>query len=190
MTAFAIVILMTELTFFAAFLGTAISVIFLTSLAWKEHHPDNPRSFSTLVAQRRELVNQFRMASAVVSTLFTISIFFFIVPKVQYGTVLFVVWLVCYIAELLVSIFPERGTIEKQLHSIFAYIMALCMLLTTVVFLLSFDGGVRMIQAGILICALILAVLAHIDKKRFIVYELLFIYMSHASILVAMFALK
>ena len=182
--------LMTELTFLAAFIGTVISVIFLTSLAWREHHPGSPRSFSTLVSQRKELVKQFRIASAVVSTLFTISIFFFIVPKVQYGGALFFAWALCYVSELLVSIFPERGTIEKQLHSVFAYVMALCMILTTVIFIFSFSGAVRMLEIGILICGLIFAVLARIDRKRFIIYELLFIFMSHASILVALVALK
>jgi len=64
------------------------------------------------------------------------------------------------------------------------------MILTTIVFVFNFNGYVRLLELGILICALILAALAQINKKRFIVYELLFIYMSHASVLVAMFALK
>ena len=182
--------LMSDFTSLAAFAGTIISVIFLTSLAWKEHHPDNPRSFSTLVAERKELVKQFRIASVVVSTLFTITIFFFIVPKVHYGSTLFVVWATCYISELLVSVFPERGTIEKQLHSFFGYNMALCMVLTTLVLIFSFNGGVRTLELAIFISMLILGAVGQIDRKRFIFYELPFIYMSHASILVAVVALE
>jgi hypothetical protein len=181
---------MLEFTFLAAFLGTFISVTFLTTLAWREHYPDQPRSFSSLVAQKKQLVRSFRIASVVVSTLFTITILIFIVPKVQYGAVLFVVWTICYFSELLLATFPERGTIETQLHSIFAYTMALCMVATVVVLIPSFGGGVRMLEVGTLICMLVLAALAQFDKRRFIFYELSFIYMSHVSILTVLLALK
>lgn len=181
---------MPDFIFLAAFLGTFISVTFLTSLAWREHHPDQPRSFSSLVAQHRHLVNQFRLASVVVSTLFTVTIHLFIVPKVQYGAALFVVWTICYFSELLLAIFPERGTIEKQLHSFFAYSMGAAMLGTAIILIFCFGGGVRLLELAVVAGMFILAALALFDKSRFIFYELSFIYMSHVSILTAAIALK
>ncbi len=181
---------MPEPTFYAAFLGTFLAVTILTYIAWKEHHPNRPRSLSTLVAQRKQLVNWFRLVTAVVSTLFAVTMYFFIVPKIQYGAALFVVWTICYVSDQLLALFPERGTIEKQLHSFFAYTMAVGFVVTAFIFILSLSGDFRILEIGILVGMLILAALAQLDRKRFIFYELPFIYLSHVSILVAAIALK
>lgn len=181
---------MLEFTFYAAFLATLSAITILTYIAWKEHHPDLPRSLSTLVAQRRQLVNWFRLVTAVVSTLFAVTVYFFIVPKIQYGAALFVVWTIGWFSDLLLALIPERGTIEKQLHSFFAYTMALVMIAMAGIFIVSFSGGFRILEIGILVGMLVLAALAQLDRKRFIFYELPFIYLSHISILVAAIALK
>jgi hypothetical protein len=181
---------MSELIFAAAFVGTFLSVTLNSSLAWKEHHPDHPRSFSQLVAQTKELVKWFRIVSAVVASLFAVTMYFFVVPNILYGTAMFVVWSVYYASELLLAIFPERGTIEKQLHSLFAYSMAFAMLATTFIFILSFKGRVRALEIAILIGMMLLGVLTRVDNKRFLFYELPFIYLSHASILIAALTLK
>lgn len=187
---FAIVMKMSELIFSAAFVGTFLSVTLLTYLAWMEHHPDHPRSFSQLVAQTKELVRWFRVVSAVVASLFAVTIYFFVVPNIRYDAVLFVIWSVYYISELSLAVFPERGTIERQLHSLSAYSMALAMLATTFIFVLSFSGGVRVLEAAILAGMLILGVFTRLDNKRFLFYEMPFIYLSHVSILVAAIALR
>ena len=181
---------MPALTFYAAFLGTFLAITILTYLAWKEHNPDLPRSISGIAAQNRRLVNWFRVVTVVVSTLFTVTMYFFIVPKIQYGAALFVVWTICYASDQLLALFPERGTIERQLHTFFGYTLALGFLATTIIFILSFSGSYRVTEIGILVCMLILGVLTRLDRKRFIFYELPFIYLSHVSILVAAVALK
>lgn len=181
---------MSNLAFLSGFLGTFLSITLLTWLAWKEHNPSRPRSFSQLVAQTKTLVNWFRVVSATVATLFAVCMYFFVIPNIHYSAVLFIVWSVYYISELLLAVFPERGTIEKQLHSFFAYCMASAMLATTIVFIFSFSGQVRLLEVAILICMLLLGVLTRVDSKRFLYYEMPFIYLSHASILVAAIALK
>ena len=178
-------------TFYAAFLGTFLSITFLTYITWKEHHPDLPRSFSQLVAQNRRLVNWFRGASAVCPTLFSVTVYFLIMPNVRYAVALFVVWSTAYASELLLALFPERGTIEKQLHSFFAYNMGLAMIVTAFILFLSLSGGYRVLELGITIGMVTLGLLfTQLDRERFIFYELAFIYSSHASILVAAVALK
>lgn len=177
-------------TFYAAFLGTFLAITILTYIAWKEHHPDQPRSLSSLVAQRKQLVSWFRVVTAVVSTLFAVTMYFFIIPRVQYGALLFVVWTIGWISDLLLATFPERGTIEKQLHSFFAYTMALVFIVMGVIFIFSLDGIYRLLELGITLCMLILAALAQLDREQFIFYELPFIYLSHFSILVAAIAVR
>jgi hypothetical protein len=181
---------MPALTFYAAFVGTFLAITILTYIAWKEHHPDLPRSLSGMVAQRKQLVNWFRVVTAVVSTLFAVTMYFFIIPRVQYGALLFVVWTIGWVSDLLLATFPERGTIERLLHSFFAYTMALVFILIAVVFIFSFSGGYRLVEIGITASMLILAMLAQLDRKRFIFYELPFIYLSHFSILVAALAVR
>jgi len=181
---------MSELTFFAAFLGTFLSVTFLTSLTYREHNPELPRTFSALVAQNKKLVNWFRAASAICPTLCSVTIYFLIVPNVRYGVALFVVWSICYASELLLALFPERGTIEKQLHGFFAYSMGLTMLVTAFILALTLSDGYRTFEIGVTVGMLVLGVLTQLDRKRFIFYELAFIYSSHASILIAAIALK
>jgi hypothetical protein len=183
-------ILMPALTFYAAFLATFLAITILTFLAWREHNPELPRSFSGIAAQTKRLVNWFRVVTVVVSTLFAITMYFFIIPKIPYGTALFVVWTIGYVSDQLLALFPERGTIERQLHSFFAYTLAATFLMISVIFVFSFSGGFRVLQIGTLVGMLILAALTRLDKKRFIFYELAFIYLSHFSILVAAIALK
>ena len=181
---------MPVLTFYAAFLGTFLAITILTYIAWKEHHPDQPRSLSALVAQRKQLVNWFRVVTTVVSTLFAVTIYFFITPKVQYGAVLFVVWTISWFSDLLLALFPQRGTIERQLHSFFAYTMASGFVVMAVIFIICFSGGYRVLEVGITVSMLIFAALAQLDRKRFIFYELPFIYLSHFSILIAALAVR
>jgi len=68
--------------------------------------------------------------------------------------------------------------------------MALGFILMAVIFIFSFSGGYRLLELGITASMLILAALAQLDRKRFIFYELPFIYLSHFSVLVAAVALK
>ena len=68
---------MLAFTFYAAFPGTFLSITILTYIAWKEHHPDHPQSLSAFVAQRKQLVNWFRIVTVVVSSLFAVTIYFF-----------------------------------------------------------------------------------------------------------------
>jgi hypothetical protein len=182
--------MMPPFVFSAAFLGTFLSVTFLSFLAYREHNPESPRSFSKLVAEKRRLVNWFRVASAVCPTLCAVTLYALVVPNVRHASALFVSWTIFYVSELLLAIFPERGAIEKQLHSFFAYTMGAALIVSALIFIFALDDSYKFIEVGITMVMLSLATLTQLDRKRFIFYELGFIYSSHVSLLVAAVAVK
>lgn len=177
------------LVLYSAFLGTFLSVTLLSYLAWKEHNPQLPRTLSKLAAQNRELINWFRAVLWTCGTLFAVTMFFHVIPAVQHQNTLLITWTVYYVCELLLALFPARGTIENLLHTIFSYAMSAAMFITAVLFSISLSGIYKDIEIGITIAMLMFAMLTYLDKKRFIFYELLFIYSSHISILVAAIAI-
>ena len=180
---------MNLLVFYSAFLGTFLSMTLLTYLVWKEHNPELPRTLSQLAAQNRKLVNWFRTVLWVCGTLFAITMFWHVIPGVRYHTAQLIAWSIYYACELLLALFPARGTIEKLLHNFFSYTMGIAMLVTAFLFTFNLTGCYRSIEIGITAIMTILAALTYFDKKRFIFYELPFIYLSHLSILVAAVAL-
>jgi hypothetical protein len=181
---------MPGLLFYPALTGTFLSVSLLSCLAWKEHNSELPRTLSQLAAQNKKLVNYFRVVLWTCGTLFAITMFGYIIPRVLHSGLQLIAWVVYYVCELLLALFPARGTIEKQLHSIFSYSMGAAMLATAFLFIVNVHGVHARIEVGITCSMAILAMLTLLDKKRFIFYELPFIYLSHASILVAAIALQ
>ena len=174
---------------YPAFLATFLSMVGLTYLAWREHNPEKPRTLSELAASNRRLVNYFRIVLWVCGTLFAITMFSYIVPKVIYGFYQLVAWVIYYGCEILLGIFPARGTIERLLHNIFSYTMGSAMLATTFLFAIEFHGIFAIIESILTIIIAVLGTLAIFDRKRFIFYELPFIFLSHASIITAIYAL-
>jgi hypothetical protein len=63
------------------------------------------------------------------------------------------------------------------------------MMATAVLFVLNFHGVTSAIELGIASIMAMLGILTFVDRKRFIFYELPFIYLSHISILVAALAI-
>lgn len=175
--------------FYTAFMGTILSMTLLSYLAWKEHNPDSPRTLSQLAAQNKRLVWWFRIALWTCGTLFAITMYGLIIPTSKNHTALFIAWTVYYTCELLLALFPARGTIEKYLHNVFSYSMGGAMLVVAFLFAADFSGIPQFIEASITLTMVLLGCLTYIDKKRFIFYELPFIYLSHISILVAAIAL-
>lgn len=173
---------------YPAFLATFLSVAGLTYLAWREHNSDKPRTLSELAASNQRLVNYFRIVLWSCGTLFAITMFLYIVPKVMYGFYQLLAWIAYYGCELLLGIFSARGTIERLLHNIFSYTMGAAMFVTALLFVADFHGTFRVIEIALSTTMAILGSLTMLDRKRFIFYELPFIFLSHASVLVAVFA--
>jgi len=107
-------------TFYPAFIGTFLSVTLLSYLAWKEHNPEKPRTLSMLAAEKRQLLAFFRAVLWICGTLFSITVFFYIVPRIANGPYITSAWIIGYMSEVLLGVFSAKGSIEKLLHNIFS----------------------------------------------------------------------
>jgi len=176
---------MPALLCYPAFIGTILSVTCLSYLALHEHDHGNPRPLSELGASDRRNLAYFRTVLVVCGTLFAVTMFGFLIPKVQYSLYLLIAWIVYYGDELLLAVIPARGTWEYRLHNIFAYAMAAGMLATAFIFILSLHGIAAILEVTGM-CAMVAAgIMTFLDRQRYIIYELAFIYTSHLTIVIA-----
>lgn len=67
--------------------------------------------------------------------------------------------------------------------------MSVGMLATVFLFAIDFRGNFAIAETVLTAIMSMLGVLTVLDRKRFVFYELSFIFLSHASILIAVFAL-
>jgi len=178
-----------DLTFYSVFLGTVLSIISLTWLARREHEAGFAGTLSALGGKHDKALQQFRAILWVCGTLFTISVLFFIAPRLD-SAFMFSVWLVTYICEVLLGVFPDHKGWQRLWHNIFAYGMALGFLVTAIFFCLRLSGGYQIASWAILAGMLVSVFTTVIDRKRFLYYELSYIYLSHIGICIAALSLR
>jgi hypothetical protein len=94
-----------------------------------------------------------------------------------------------FVPEALVVVFPARGK-TKTLHDLLASVMGFGMISLAVTFACGLGGSYRYIEVGLICLMAVAAVGTLIDRRRYLLYELRFIYMSHVSVLVAALAVK
>lgn len=179
---------MTALTFYAAFLATALSVVSLSWIAVKEYSRHQPRTLSELVAAQEHLLRRFRLTLVVCGTLFAVTVYGYLVPRINDSVLLLATWTLTYLGNLLAAALPARARTAKH-HYFSAQAMAVGMLLTAFVFTSNLSGVYSEIELYISVAMSLLGIMTFVDKSRFIIYELLFIFLSHVSILVAALAL-
>lgn len=176
-----------SLAFFAAFLGTIGSIVSLGYIAVTEHDRKNPKTFSELVAVERHLLYRFRWITIVCSTLLAITVYWFIAPRNEHGLAQSLAWSLEYLGGILMLIFPANDKF-LLVHTICAQAMAVGMFALACLFLPALDG--IYFSLGLL-CVIAMAgfgVATIIDKQRFILYELAYIFISHITICVAALA--
>lgn len=175
--------------FYAAFLGTLGSIISLSYIAVTEHDRENPKTFSELVAAERHLLLRFRWISIVCSTLLAVTVYWYIVPRNEYGLLQSLAWSLEYFAGILMLAFPARDKF-LTIHTTCAQAMAVGMLSLAYLFLPALTGAYFILG---LLCALAMTLFgfaAIIDKKRFILHELAFNFISHVTICIAALGLR
>jgi hypothetical protein len=179
------------LTFYSAFVATALSVVGLTYLAWKKHTGEQPLPISQLGASSMRTLIYFRAILWTCGTLFSVSVYFFIAQRISHSAVVLAAWTPTFLCELALGIFPARKGTVLILHNASAFIMACGFIALAVLFSLFLGRTYSMIEFGLVILMLALDALAVVYyKTRFIFYELPSIFLSHVSILVAVLALR
>lgn len=175
--------------FYAAFLGTLGSIVSLGYIAATEHSQKNLRTFSELVAAEQHLLFRFRWVSIICSTLLAITVYWFIAPRNDYGLAQTIAWSLEYLGGILMLTFPARDKFIA-IHTIFAQAMAAGMFALACLFLPVLDG--LYFNLGLL-CVLAMTIFGAatiIDKKRFMLHELTFIFISHITICIAALGLR
>jgi hypothetical protein len=90
--------------------------------------------------------------------------------------------------ELLASLLPARNK-TLHMHNVLAQIMAIGMLGLVLLFSLRLHQY-QFIEVTLLVIMCTMALLTFADKKRYIVYEMTYIFSSHLTILIAAIALR
>ena len=177
------------LTFYAAFLGTIGSIVAHGYLAISKDHRENPKTLSELAAAERHLLIRFRWTVLGFSSLLGITVYWFIAPRNSYGFVQSLAWSLEYLGGFLMAVFPARDKF-LSLHNIFAQAMAVGMLTLAYLFLLALHGYYFVLGLTLAIAMTVLGIATVLDKRRYIFYEMSFIFISHITICIAALGLR
>lgn len=176
-------------TLYPAFLGTIVSIISLSHIALSEHDRSSPKTFSELVAAERHLLFRFRWISILCSTLLAITVYWFIAPRSSYGLAQSLAWSLEYLGGMLMLTFPAKDKF-LALHTVCAQAMAIGMFVLACLFLPVLDGSYFNLGLVCAIAMTVFGVATIIDKGRFIIHELAFIFISHITICIAALGLR
>lgn len=180
---------MSDWAFYPVLIGTLLSVVGLSRIAIQNHFDHTPKSLSELAAAEGRLLKRFRNILIFCDALFAITLFGFIVPRVDQAVLVAIFGGLMIGGEFLAALLPARGR-TLLLHLVFAQTMSVGMLGLGVLFLVTLAGWFSILAAVMTACMVIFGLLTIVDKKHYITYELAFIFSSHFSIIVAAVALK
>lgn len=179
---------MTAWALYPALLATLLSVISLSSIAFRYHDKQQPSTLSELAAAQEPLLNRFRAILWICGTLFAITVYGYIVTLINHAPLIAGAWTLTYVGNLLAASIPARDK-RLKLHNICAQAMGIGMLAMAYLFWFNLHGLYAEIEVAISLSMTLLIIMTLTDRKRYIFYELSFIFLSHISILVAVLAL-
>ncbi|HSX05104.1 MAG TPA: hypothetical protein VLF69_01400 [Candidatus Saccharimonadales bacterium] len=175
-------------TFYPVFVGTIVSMAGLGRIAVTTHDAAAPKALSELAAAEERLLARFRNILLLCGTLFAITVFGFIVPRLAHGSLVAVFGALMIGGELLAAVVPFRGKTLRP-HLLLAHTMGIGMLGLGVSFWVALGGHFAALEAILALSMAACALLTVVDKQHYIVYELAFIFSSHLSIVIAALAL-
>lgn len=142
-----------------------------------------------LALANKKTLRQFRTILWVCGSLIAVTLLFFIAQRLH-SDLLYQLWAVTWVCELLTGVIPTRGGWLYMLHSAFAYGMALGFFITAAYFAYHFTGGYQLLSTGIFVLMSIMILSTFVDRKHFLFYELSYIFLSHIGVIIAALALK
>ncbi len=169
---------------YPAILATIVSVIGLTRLAARRYDPANPRTLSEMATLSARSMLVFRLILYPCSLLFGVTILLFIAPRSSQSLLVGVAGSSMCVSEMILAAIPAAGKQQKRLHNVFGYIMGASMFALVVLFAGLLHGLPDVAEKVILVSMTVLFAAMILDRKRFIFFELPYIYLSHISIVV------
>lgn len=175
---------MNEWSLYPAVVGTLLSILLWTRFVAREYDEKHPMTLSELGTRRN--AQYFRLVLWTCGPLFGLTIIYYLSPKITDAWVIFTL-IAVVICEIFTGIFLPRSKRDVILHGIAAYGMAICMLVGAAGLALSVPNSawIVWILTGAMLACAIMATMKH---GKFLLYELMFIFLSHASIVVACLA--
>ena len=168
---------------YPAFIGTVLSVLGWSYFVARHHNVHQPVTLSELAARRHDTIKYFRTILWICGPLFLITILLYIAPLLH-STWLAVLWVMIVFAEICLGIFPPVSKQSRVIHNIFAYIMAVGMLLSAVMMALIVPR-----YNVLLVITVVIMILFSLPTKynltNYIYYELGYIFLSHISIIIS-----
>jgi hypothetical protein len=169
---------------FPAFAATAVSVTGLTWLAKAYYDPKRPRSLSEIATSSKRSMTVFRSILYPCSILFGITNLALIAPLSGMPVAIAMAAIVMCGCEIVLATIPATHGLSKRLHNIFANTMGAAMFALAVLYWAVLAGAPRRLMVVVVVVMALLFVGTVVDRKRFVFYELPYIYLSHLSILI------
>lgn len=180
---------MLPIFFYTAFIGMLISLFTVAILVHRGRHIQNTRTLSEIAASDDKKLLFFRWGIITSASLFTLTVTWFITPRVKFGGLQEIAYLANFISVVLLTLVPARGVRAKTVHTLFAYSMAASMLVSAFLFCVNTTGIYRTVEIIVSILLVLSGLLTVLDHKRFVWHELTFIHLSHTTVLLATLAL-
>ena len=177
---------MNRLVFCPVFVATALSVGGWAYFVWREHDAAHPVELSKLAVRNRANAIYYRTFMWLCPLLFAITGWWHVAPRVD-NILLVALWLISCSCCMLAGVFLPKGGKPERLHDIFAYAMGLAMLA------LAFVAAWAVSSIAVWFVAFAMAAIAITGPRlrhHYIFYELGFIYLSHASMVLITLAVR
>jgi hypothetical protein len=173
--------------FIVALIATTISIANLTYLAWSNHDHKTPRTLSELAASSNTSLTYFRWILAICGSLFGVAVLGSL-SNFEHELYVGAAAVLMVASNMLIALFPARDKRDLFLHNLFAVLMAIGMISLAYLFLFELQRTYLIVAIIIAIAMSIFGTAANLDRKRYIYFELPYIFLSHISILVVLFA--
>lgn len=181
---------MRQLLTIPAIVAAIVSIVGLTALARSAYDRNHPRSLSEMATISGHNMVIFRSILYPCAILFGVTIIGFIAPGSSLRTLIGVAGVVMCGSEIILATIPAAGK-SKLVHDGFGNLMGAAMAVLAICFAVTLHGTGRQVELGVIAAMAVCFGLMRLDGRRFVVYELAYIYLSHASVVaVSLFLLS
>ena len=170
--------------------GVALSVIQIIALFIREYDKETHHTLSHVGAKDARVLAHFRRILIVCGTLITIGVLFGIAPYTSQQLGLSVLWVAVLLCEVGAALIPAKKGIAEVLHTILGLLMGIGFLAFAILMVRILPIGAVTVEYYLCLLMGLMIVLAAALPKKLVYFELAYIFFSHVSIVVALFALR
>ncbi len=170
--------------------GVLLIVVQVSLLMWREYEHANHRTLSDVVVKNPVVLGQFRRMMFVDGAFITFGFIGSVALQTSEHVGLSLLWLSIYLFTLLAALIPTGTGLESLLHSVFGRLVAAGFLTSSILLVRLLPLAAATDEYVICILLGVFAILGTLHSRRFIFYEMPFIFLSLVSALIAAFALS